>query len=558
VRFDTDDKRERMTAFGGPEDRMTHVDPPALQSYTEGRWQDGTGTQRPLRDAATGDVVATIPRDGPDAAGALAHARTVGGPALRGLTFRQRGQILKDLARHLSGHLDELVALSTRTGATRRDTAVDVDGGIGTVAVYASKALKELPDATVLADGPVEPLAKDGSFAGRHLLAPRLGAAVQINAFNFPVWGMLEKFAPAFLAGMPSLVKPASQTAYLTELAVRRIVESGLLPEGALSVLCAGPGDLLDHLGPQDTLGFTGSAATALVLRTHPVIAGRAVAFNAEADSLNCTILGPGDGPGSAEFDLYVDQIVTEMTVKAGQKCTAIRRAFVPAALIDSVADAVAARLAQVVIGNPADRSVHLGALASLGQRDEVRRAVAALSAVARPVSGDSYKVDVIGADAERGAFLAPILLRADDAAAGPIHNVEAFGPVSTLIPYGNLDELTVAVAYGQGSLAGSIVTGDDDLALELVTRLAPWHGRLLVLNSASAPGSTGHGVAMPHMLHGGPGRAGGGEELGGLRAVHHHLRRIAVQGHPDLLAELPHFFQFSVGEPDGSGRPSR
>ena len=514
---------------------MTH----ALQSYSEGRWQDGTGEQRQLLDAATGEVVATIPARGRDVAAMLAHARTVGGPALRALTFHQRAAILKGVARHLSGCLDELAALSTRTGATRRDTAVDVDGGIATMAVYASKGSRELPDTTVLADGGTEPLGQGGTFAGRHILTSRPGAAVQVNAFNFPVWGMLEKFAPAFLAGMPSVVKPASQTAYLTELAVRRMVESELLPEGSLALLCGGPGDLLDHLTTQDTLAFTGSAATALALRTHPVVAGRAVRFNAEADSLNCSILGPGVTVDDPEFSLYVDQLVTEMTVKAGQKCTAIRRALVPAGLAGAVADAVAARLADVVVGNPADPGVQMGALASLGQREEVRQAVARLSASTRPVFGDTAKVTVSGADAERGAFLSPILLRANDVSAAAVHEVEAFGPVSTLLPYTDLDQAADAAVRGDGSLVGSVVCADAEVAADLVSRLAPWHGRILVLDRTDAAESTGHGVAMPQMLHGGPGRAGGGEELGGLRAVRHYLQRTAVQGHPDLLARL-------------------
>jgi oxepin-CoA hydrolase/3-oxo-5,6-dehydrosuberyl-CoA semialdehyde dehydrogenase len=518
---------------------MTSADGPALQSYTEGRWQGGSGTVRPLLDAATGQVVASISERGPAARAALDYARTVGGPTLRSLTFQQRGQVLKDLARYLSSRLEELVTLSTRTGATRRDTAVDVDGGIGTLAVYASKALKELPNSVVLADGPVESLAKDGIFAGRHILVSRLGVAVEINAFNFPVWGMLEKFAPAFLAGMPSLVKPASQTAYLTELAVRLMLDAQVLPTGALSLLCAGPGDLLNELGPQDTLGFTGSAATALALRTHPTIASQSVLFNAEADSLNCAILGPDDDPSTAEFELFVDQLVVEMTVKAGQKCTAIRRAFVPASLIDAVSQAVAARLAMVTMGNPSDPQVNLGPLASLGQRDEVRLAINQLMAATKPIFGDAAKIDVRDADIADGAFMSPVLLRAESAAAGPVHDIEAFGPVSTLIPYGDLEELVSAVQRGRGSLVGSIVTGDADLALDLVLRLAPWHGRLLLLNAAAAAGSTGHGVAMPQMLHGGPGRAGGGEELGGLRSVHHYLSRTAIQGSPAVLERL-------------------
>jgi oxepin-CoA hydrolase/3-oxo-5,6-dehydrosuberyl-CoA semialdehyde dehydrogenase len=511
----------------------------SLSSYSAGRWHDGEGAQRPLLDAATGEVVATIPTRGPDTVAMLDYARTVGGPSLRELTFTERAAQLKALAKYLSGHLDEFVALSTRTGATRRDTAVDVDGGIGTLAVYASKAGRDLPDAALLLDGDIEALGKGGSFAGRHIYTPRLGAAVQVNAFNFPVWGMLEKFAPAYLAGMPSVVKPASQTAYLTESVVRRIIESDLLPEGALSLLCAGPGDLLDNLTSQDTLGFTGSAATALALRTHPVVAGRSVSFNAEADSLNCSILGLDVTPADDEFTLYIDQLVTEMTVKAGQKCTAIRRAFVPAGLLDAVADGVASRLADVVVGHPADPAVVMGPLASLGQRDEVRRAVTELSADARTVFGDLNKVEVHGADVERGGFLSPILLRAGGAGAAAQHRVEAFGPVTTLLPYLDSDELVGAAALGDGSLVGSIVSNDQTLVLELIRRLAPWHGRLLVLDRHDAAESTGHGVAMPQMLHGGPGRAGGGEELGGLRALTHYMQRTAVQAHPDLLTSL-------------------
>jgi oxepin-CoA hydrolase/3-oxo-5,6-dehydrosuberyl-CoA semialdehyde dehydrogenase len=512
---------------------------PALQSFTHDTWRDGDGPAKPLLDAATGETVALLPRTGPDPAAMLDHARRVGGPALRALTFTERAAILKALAKHLSGHLEEFAELSTRTGATRRDTAVDVDGGIGTLAVYASKAARELPDATVLPDGDVEPLGRGGTFAGRHVFAPRLGAAVQINAYNFPVWGMLEKFAPAFLAGMPSVVKPAGQTAYLTELVVRRIAGSGLLPEGALSLLCAGPAGLLDALTAQDTLGFTGSAATALALRTHPVVAGRAVAFNAEADSLNCSVLGPDVTAGDPEFDLYVDQLVTEMTVKAGQKCTAIRRAFVPSALAGAVSGAVAARLEGIVVGHPGREDTGMGPVAGLDQREEVRAAVARLSAEAKLVHGDPDRVEVAGADPERGAFLSPMLFRCDDLSAAAPHEVEAFGPVSTLLPYGDLDEVITAAALGGGSLAGSIVTADPETARTLVRGLAPWHGRLLVLNRDDAAESTGHGVAMPQMLHGGPGRAGGGEELGGLRALHHYLRRTAVQGHPDFLDGL-------------------
>ncbi len=512
---------------------------PVLRSYSQSTWQDGTGPIRPLADAATGETVALLPTTGPDPGAMLAHAREVGGPALRALTFTQRAAILKDLAKHLRGHVEEFAELSARTGATRRDTAVDVDGGVATLAVYASKAARELPDATLLPDGDAEPLGRGGTFAGRHVLAPRLGVAVQINAFNCPVWGMLEKFAPAFLAGMPSVVKPAAQTAYLTELVVRRIIESGILPAGTLSLLCAGPAGLLDALTPQDTLSFTGSATTALALRTHPVVAGRSVPFNAEADSLNCSVLGPDVTPDDPEFSLFTDQLVTEMTVKAGQKCTAIRRALVPAALVDTVAEAVVERLRKVVVGHPRHEATEMGPLAGISQRDEVRAAIARLSTEVKPIFGDPARVDVVGADPERGAFISPILLRCDDPAASAPHQVEAFGPVSTLLPYKSLNEAAAMAARGEGSLAASIVTADDRVARTLISALAPWHGRLLVLDRHDAAESTGHGVAMPQLIHGGPGRAGGGEELGGLRALTRYLHRTAVQGHPELLTKV-------------------
>jgi oxepin-CoA hydrolase / 3-oxo-5,6-dehydrosuberyl-CoA semialdehyde dehydrogenase len=518
---------------------MTRV----LPSYVQGSWQVGGGEHRELLDAATGEAVAAIPATVPDAAAALAYARDTGGAALRALTFAERAAILKSLARHLSGQVDEFAALSTRTGATRRDTTVDVDGGIGTLAVYASKGGRELPDLTVLPDGDTESLGRAGTFAGRHIFSPKLGAAVQINAFNFPVWGMLEKFAPAFLAGMASVVKPASQTAYLTELVVRRIIESDLLPDGALSLLCGGPAGLLESLSSQDTLSFTGSASTAYALRVHPTVAGRSVAFNAEADSLNCSILGPDVTADDPEFAGYVEALVTEMTVKAGQKCTAIRRAFVPAHLVDAVAAAVSDRLTSVVVGHPGDPETDMGPVAGLAQRDEVRAAVDRLSTVSKLVFGDPRVVPeavaASGADPERGAFVSPILLRCEDITASAPHEVEAFGPVATLLPYRDLAELVPAVARGDGSLVGSIVTHDQAIALRLITALSPWHGRLLVLDRDDADESTGHGVALPHLLHGGPGRAGGGEELGGLRALRHYLQRTAVQGHPKLLAQL-------------------
>ncbi|WP_116115107.1 phenylacetic acid degradation bifunctional protein PaaZ [Amycolatopsis ruanii] len=509
-----------------------------LRSYVSGGWRTGEGEGAALHDAVTGAEVARISTAGIDMAAALDHGRRVGGRALRELTFHQRAALLKAVASHLREHRDELYELSAKTGATLGDSKFDVDGGIGVLFAYSSKGKRELPNDTVYVDGNVEPLSKGGTFLGQHIATPLRGVAVQINAFNFPVWGPLEKFAPAFLAGVPSLVKPASQTAYLTERIVELIIESGLIPEGTLQLISGSAGDLLDHLTEQDLVSFTGSASTAQKLRTHPVIVRQAVRFNAEADSLNCSILGPDAKPGTAEFDLYVKQLVTEMTVKAGQKCTAIRRAFVPAELLDDVAEAAAERLAKVRIGNPASEGVRMGALASLEQREEVRRSLKALQDASSIVFGDPERVEVVDADAERGAFISPVLLKGDPERAEP-HEVEAFGPVSTLMPYTSVEQVVGYAARGQGSLAGSVVTGDAQFAREVVLGVAPWHGRLLVLDADDAKESTGHGSPMPGLVHGGPGRAGGGEEMGGIRGVLHHMQRTAVQGSPKVLSAV-------------------
>ncbi|WP_158886952.1 phenylacetic acid degradation bifunctional protein PaaZ [Amycolatopsis anabasis] len=510
-----------------------------LRSYVSGKWQTATDEGAPLHDAVTGEEVARISSAGIDMAAALDYGRNVGGPALHDLTFHQRAPLLKALASHLREHRDELYALSARTGATLGDAKFDVDGGIGVLFAYGSKGRRELPNDTVYVEGAVEPLSRGGTFVAQHIATPLRGVAVQINAFNFPVWGPLEKFAPAFLAGVPSLVKPASQTAYLTEKLVELIIGSGLLPEGTLQFVAGSVGDLLDHVTEQDLVSFTGSASTARKLRAHPAIVRNAVRFNAEADSLNLSILGPDAKPGTPEFDLYVKQLVTEMTVKAGQKCTAIRRAFVPAELLDDVAQAASERLAKVVVGNPSSEGVRMGALASLEQREEVRRSLKALLDTASAVYGDPDRVDVVDADAERGAFISPVLLRAEDPERAEPHEVEAFGPVATLLPYNSTEQVVELAARGQGSLAGSIVTGDAEFAREVVLGVAPWHGRLLVLDTDDAKESTGHGSPMPGLVHGGPGRAGGGEEMGGIRGVLHHMQRTAVQASPKVLSAV-------------------
>jgi len=510
-----------------------------LRSYVSGDWVTPEGDGRPVFDAVTGDEIARVSSAGVDMASALAHGRGVGGPALRELTFHQRASLLKALGSYLREHRDELYALSARTGATLGDAKFDVDGGIGVLLGYASKARRELPNDTVCVDGPLEPLGKSGQFAGQHIMTSLRGVAVQVNAFNFPVWGPLEKLAPAFIAGVPSLIKPASQTAYLTERLIELIVDSGLLPAGSVQLVCGSVGDLFDHLTEQDLVSFTGSAATARQLRTHPVVVSRAVRFNAEADSLNCSILGPDAVPGTAEFDLYVKQLVSEMTVKAGQKCTAIRRAFVPAGVADAVIEAAGGRLGKVIVGSPAEETVRMGALASLEQREEVRRSVKGLLAGARLVFGDPEHVDVVGADAERGAFISPLLLRCDDAARAEPHEIEAFGPVATIMEYSSADEVISLAARGLGSLVGSVVTADAQFAREVVLGVAPWHGRLLVLDSDDAAESTGHGSPLPPLVHGGPGRAGGGEEMGGVRGVYHYMQRTAVQASPRVLSAV-------------------
>jgi oxepin-CoA hydrolase / 3-oxo-5,6-dehydrosuberyl-CoA semialdehyde dehydrogenase len=510
-----------------------------LRSYVGGVWTEPADDGRPVLDAVTGEEVTRVSSAGIDLAAALDYGRIAGGPALRELTFHQRAALLKSLGQLLREHRQELYALSARTGATLGDARFDVDGGIGVLLSYASRAKRELPNDTVLAEGDVEPLGKGGTFVGQHILTPLHGVAVQINAFNFPVWGPLEKFAPAFIAGVPSLVKPATQTGYLTARLVELIVASGLLPDGAIQLVCGSIGGLFDHLGEQDLVSFTGSAATARQLRAHPAIVERSIRFNAEADSLNCSILGPESGPGTPEFDLYIGQLVTEMTVKAGQKCTAIRRALVPVALADQVAEAARERLASVVVGNPAEEGVRMGALAGLEQREEVRRSVKALLSAGRIVSGDPDHVDVVGASAERGAFMAPLLLQTDDADRPEPHQVEAFGPVSTLIGYQDTAEVIELAARGRGSLAGSVVTADVCFARDVILGLAPWHGRLLVLDREDGAESTGHGSPLPVLVHGGPGRAGGGEEMGGVRGVLHHMQRTAVQASPRVLSAV-------------------
>jgi oxepin-CoA hydrolase/3-oxo-5,6-dehydrosuberyl-CoA semialdehyde dehydrogenase len=530
-----------------------------LRSYGEGRWFEARDGFVELPSAIDGHTVALVSSSGLDVAAMARHARTVAGPRLRALTFHQRAALLKQLAAHLNERREPLYALSYDTGATRRDHFFDIDGGIGTLFSFASKARRELPDERFALDGPIEPLSKGGTFVGRHILTPLRGVAVHINAYNFPCWGMLEKLAPAFLAGMPAIVKPAASTSYVTHAVVAMIVESNLLPEGALQLIAGNVGDLLDHLDGQDVVSFTGSLETSLKVRNHATIAEKAVRFIAERDSLNAAILGPDALPGSPEFDLFVREVVREMTSKAGQKCTAIRRALVPRAVYDAAAEALLERLGSVVVGDPRDESTTMGALVSKAQRDDVRAHAALLARESRLIFGDPKHVEVAGADDERGAFLSPLLLACDrPAQATSVHAVEAFGPVSTLMPYDDLEEAAALTRRAEGSLVASIYTYDRRVADELVFGIAPYHGRIILIDRDCAKESTGHGSPLPTLVHGGPGRAGGGEELGGVRGIFHYMQRTALQGSPTRLTALTHQWTRGAVETIGPVHPFR
>ncbi|MDA3889305.1 MAG: phenylacetic acid degradation bifunctional protein PaaZ, partial [Allgaiera sp.] len=492
------------------------------ESYQAGRGIGPGAAAQVLRSPVTGEEIAragsTI-----DPQAMLDHARGTGGPALRALGFHDRARMLKALGQYLDGRKEELYALNPLTGATRRDGWVDIDGGILTLFAFASKGRRELPDGQVYVEGGTEALSRNGSFIGQHIATPLRGVGVHINAFNFPVWGMLEKLAPCLLAGVPLIVKPATQTSYLTEAAFRMIVESGILPEGAVQLIVGGTGDLLDRLGAQDVVSFTGSADTALKLRANPALARNSTRFIAEQDSLNAAILGADAGPASEEFKLFVKEAVAEITTKAGQKCTAMRRLIVPAPQIDAVTEALVEALRKIPVGNPEDKAVRMGALASLAQKRDVLEKAARIGAEARRVTGDPDQFDLLGADPAQ-AFLPPMLFRCDEPdAARALHEVEAFGPVSTLMPYRDAAHAAALANRGGGSLVASVFTHDPDFARAVALETAAWHGRLYLNDRDSAEGTTGHGSPLPALIHGGPGRAGGGEEMGGVRGVLHY-----------------------------------
>jgi oxepin-CoA hydrolase/3-oxo-5,6-dehydrosuberyl-CoA semialdehyde dehydrogenase len=520
--------------------KETDVNAPTLQSHIAGQWI-GREPGSALASALTGRTVFHAHADRLDFAAAVAHARTAGVPGLLALDFQQRAQRLKALAGYLTERKELLYAISAHTGATRNDSWIDIEGGAGTLAAYASVGVNELPSGNLVHEGPAIPLGRKGGFAGTHILVPRRGLAVHINAFNFPIWGLLEKFAPTFLAGMPCIAKPATATSYLTEAVVRLMLDSGLLPEGSLQLVIGGVGDLLDRLDGQDVVTFTGSAATAAQLRAHPNVLRQGIPFNAEADSLNCAILAPDVTPDDEEFDLFVKEVHREMTVKAGQKCTAIRRAIVPRRHLDAVASRLRERLAKTVVGDPAIEGVKMGALASLAQQRDVAERVAELARGNRVLFGAGDGFAPRGEGLGGGAFFAPTLLLCETPHANDaVHDIEAFGPVSTLMPYDDDPEEALALAArGRGSLVGTLVTKDPAMAARILPRAAASHGRLLVLDREAAVESTGHGSPLPMLKHGGPGRAGGGEELGGVRAVKHYLQRAAVQGSPSMLAAV-------------------
>ncbi|MCI5058619.1 MAG: phenylacetic acid degradation bifunctional protein PaaZ [Flavobacteriales bacterium] len=528
----------------------------ALENFALGSWISGTDNGKELYNSVTGEVIATASSSGLDFAKMMNYGRTVGGPALRKMTFHERGRMLKALALHLHAKKEEFYPLSYATGATRVDSWIDIEGGIGNLFAYSSLR-KQFPNETYYVDGEHAPLSKGGSFIGHHIMVPKEGVAIHINAFNFPIWGMLEKIAVNLLAGVPAIVKPATLTSFLTEKMVREIVASNILPEGALQLICGSANGILDHVESQDVVTFTGSASTGRMLKSHSRLIEESVPFNMEADSLNSSILAPDATPGTAEFDIFIKEVHREMTVKCGQKCTAIRRIMVPENLVEDVQIALGKRLEKTVIGNPESKEVRMGALAGQVQLQEVRDKVNELLKDSEIVYGSLEGVNVTDADASKGAFLSPILLRNDDPFnKTATHNIEAFGPVSTLLPYKNLDEAIQLSKLGKGSLVCSIVTNDAKTAREFALGAASHHGRILVLNEECAKESTGHGSPMPLLVHGGPGRAGGGEEMGGKRGVMHYLQRTAIQGSPTMMTSVTNVYQYGAKQIDPIKHP--
>ncbi len=510
-----------------------------VENYITGNWIRGDGEGQPLYHAVTGEKIALATTKDLDFRSVLEYGRKVGNPALRKMTFHERGRMLKALALHLRGHLEKFYTVSLMTGATRADSWIDIEGGIGNLFSYASLR-RQFPDEPFYIDGEAAMLGKGGTFSGQHIMVPKEGVAVHINAYNFPVWGMLEKIAVNLLAGVPAVVKPATVTSFLTEAVFREIIASGILPEAAVQLICGSAGDLLDHVQSQDVVTFTGSASTGLMLKSGKTILEQNVLFNMESDSLNCIVLGSDVEPGQDEWDIFIKEVRREMTVKAGQKCTAIRRIFVPENKMEAVWKDLSRALDKTPVGNPLNDQVRMGALAGKGQRQEVFTQVEKLLASSQLIYGTLDSIELIDADFDKGAFMSPLLLKNETPFSSPApHEVEAFGPVSTLMPYKTLDEAVALSRLGKGSLVCSIVTGNEGIARKFVLGAATHHGRILVLNRECAKESTGHGSPLPMLVHGGPGRAGGGEEMGGIRGVQHYMQRTAVQGSPTMLSTI-------------------
>ncbi len=515
-----------------------------LKNYINGHWINGDGEGQLLYNAVTGEAISSASTKGLDFQSILEYGRTVGNPSLRKMTFHARGNMLKALALHLRNHLDKFYAISYQSGATKADSWVDIEGGIGNLFANASLRRK-FPDEVFCIDGESHNFGKNNTFMGTHILVPKEGIAVHINAFNFPVWGMLEKIAVNLLAGMPAVVKPATVTSYLTEAVVKEIIASKILPEGALQLICGSAGDLLNHVTSQDVVTFTGSATTGLLLKSNPNILKENVPFTMEADSLNCIVLGNDVIPGMPEWEIFIKEVRKEMTLKAGQRCTGIRRIFVPENKMEDVWKAISSSLSQTVIGNPLNEKVRMGSLAGETQRREVKEQVQKLLASSQIVYGSLDSVELVDADANKGAFMSPLLLMNEKPfASKEAHEVEAFGPVSTIMPYKTIDEAIALSKLGKGSLCSSIVTADDKIAKQYVLGAATHHGRILVLNNECAKESTGHGSPLPLLVHGGPGRAGGGEEMGGIRGVKHYLQRTALQGSPTTITAITNVYQ--------------
>lgn len=515
-----------------------------LGNYIGGRWVTGEGEGQILYDAVKGEPIAIAATKGLDFEAMLEYGRQVGNPKLRKMTFHERGRMLRALALYLLERKEQFYKVSYHTGATKADSWIDIEGGIGNLFTNASLRRK-FPDLSYCTDGEPVSIGKAGTFIGHHILVPKEGVAVHINAFNFPVWGMLEKCAVNWLAGMPAVVKPASITSFLTEAVVKEIIASKILPEGALQLICGNAGDLLNYVTSQDVVTFTGSHTTGIMLKSHPKILSESVPFNMEADSLNCIVLGPDINPGAAEWDLFIKEVRKEMTIKAGQRCTAIRRIFVPENKMELVWKSIATSLSQTTIGNPLNEKVRMGSLAGESQRSEVKARIQQLLASSQIVYGTLDGVEVIDADGKKGAFMSPLLLKNEKPFSNTeSHEIEAFGPVSTLMPYKGMEEAIELSKKGKGSLCSSIVTADNKIATEYTISAAPYHGRILILNAECAKENTGHGSPLPMLVHGGPGRAGGGEEMGGVRGVRHYMQRVAIQGSPTSITAITNVFQ--------------